>query len=236
MIHQFSVVNALMAGLYDGSFPAREVLAAGDFGVGCGNALNGELVVIDGQIFRCTDDGNVTRGDPDELLPFAEVVAFAPTASHEFSARLDRTGLEAWITALAGNPNQFYAIRVDGEFEHMLVREPVRQHHPYRPLAEVMSTQREMTLPTTTGSLVGFWAPPIFQGISVAGYHLHYLDDARTHGGHTLDYTLSRGTLHLQPLAGITLRLPTTPAYAAATLISPTSDADIRRVESRSAR
>ncbi|WP_158507220.1 acetolactate decarboxylase, partial [Subtercola sp. Z020] len=231
LIHQFSVVNALMAGLFDGSFPARDVLAAGDFGLGCGNALNGELVVVDGQIFRCTDDGAVTPGDPDELLPFAEVVAFEPTLSHELAGAVDRAGLEELLLQLVGTPNQFFAIRVDGGFEDMLVREPVRQHHPYRRLAEVMTGQREMTLPTTTGSLVGFWAPPFFQGVSVAGLHLHYLNAARSHGGHTLNYTVTGGTLRLQPLAGITVRLPQTPAYAAADLAA-LDPADIRRVES----
>ncbi|WP_172592081.1 acetolactate decarboxylase [Subtercola boreus] len=231
-IHQFSVIQALMAGLYDGAFAAREVLAVGDFGLGCGNALNGELVIVDGQIFRCTDDGAVSHGDPDELLPFAEVVAFAPTLQHELAGSVDRTGLEALISGLVGNPNQFYAIRLDGEFEHMLVREPVRQHHPYRPLPEVMAGQREMTLPSTTGTLVGFWAPHIFQGVSVAGYHLHYLNDSRTHGGHTLDYTVTSGTLRLQPVTGIEVHLPGTPEFAAADLGAATADADIRRVES----
>ncbi|RFA08876.1 acetolactate decarboxylase [Subtercola boreus] len=234
-IHQFSVIQALMAGLYDGAFPTREVLAAGDFGLGCGNALNGELVIVDGQVFRCTDDGAVSPGDPDELLPFAEVVPFAPTLHHELAGSVDRTGLEALITGLVGNPNQFYAIRLDGEFSDMLVREPVRQHHPYRPLPEVMTTQREMTLPSTTGTLVGFWAPHIFQGVSVAGYHLHYLNDSRTHGGHTLNYTVTAGTLHVQPVADIEVHLPGTPEFAAADLLSPSADADIRRVESTSA-
>ena len=48
VLHQFSFVDALVAGLYEGAFRASDVLGAGDFGVGCGDALDGEIVLLDG--------------------------------------------------------------------------------------------------------------------------------------------------------------------------------------------
>ncbi|CAN5320060.1 alpha-acetolactate decarboxylase [soil metagenome] len=268
-VEQFSVVHALMAGLYDGVTTIAEVLQAGDFGVGCGHALNGELVFIDGQVYRCTSDGSVSRVEvapresvgvlddsaqpfpqhsaaaqpsgalatarPDsaQLVPFAEVVKFTPTFSLAPDSPHDRTSLEELILSILPSMNSFYAIRVDGRFESVLVREPVRQHHPFRPLREVMAAQNENEIANTTGSLIGFWAPQIFQGISVAGFHLHYLDDERAVGGHSLNYRMLGGTLSIQALSGITVHLPDTPAYNTAELAEPNSDADIRRVESQ---
>ncbi|HOW00580.1 MAG TPA: acetolactate decarboxylase, partial [Rhodoglobus sp.] len=73
VLHQFSFVDALVAGLYEGAFRASDVLGAGDFGVGCGDALDGEIVLLDGVMHLCRGDGQVVDVAPDALLPFAEV-------------------------------------------------------------------------------------------------------------------------------------------------------------------
>ncbi|MEF2976562.1 acetolactate decarboxylase [Subtercola sp. YIM 133946] len=246
-ITQFSLIHALMAGFYDGVFPAPQVLAKGDFGLGCGHALNGELVFVDGQIFRCTSDGSVSPADESELIPFAEVVNFDPSirvpigAAEGAPAAFDggpdgspvtRDQFESLVGGIMPSPNMFYAIRVDGVFDRMRVREPIRQHHPFRPLVEVMQTQNESELGRTSGSLVGFWAPQIYQGVSVAGFHLHYLDDDRAVGGHSLEYSIESATLSMQAISSLTLRLPHTDEFATADFTQADADLAIRRVES----
>ncbi len=233
-ITQFSVIHALMAGLYDGVFPADQVLATGNFGIGCGHALNGELVFVDGEIYRCTSDGSVSRVDETERVPFAEVVHFAPTLSVRLGddGPCGREAVEALVSSLMPSRNLFYAMRLDGDFSRMLVREPIRQHHPFRLLLEVMQTQNESEIGPTSGSLIGFWAPGIYQGISVAGFHFHFLDDARRVGGHSLDYEITSGTLTMQAMSSITLRLPHTPEFGGADFEGIDNDMAIRRVES----
>ena len=65
VLHQFSFVDALVAGLYEGAFRASDVLGAGDFGVGCGDALDGEIVLLDGVMHLCRGDGQVVDVAPD---------------------------------------------------------------------------------------------------------------------------------------------------------------------------
>ena len=67
VLHQFSFVDALVAGLYEGAFRASDVLGAGDFGVGCGDALDGEIVLLDGVMHLCRGDGQVVDVAPDAL-------------------------------------------------------------------------------------------------------------------------------------------------------------------------
>ena len=83
----------------------------------------------------------------------------------------------------------------------------MEQEPPYPPLTEATEGQAETRFTDTAGVLVGFRTPEFQQGISVAGYHLHFLNDDRTSGGHVLDFTLERGEvavsgasqLHLEP-------------------------------------
>ncbi len=42
-----------------------------------------------------------------------------------------------------------------------------------------------------TGTIVGLDAE-IFMGSSVAGYHLHFISDDQTFGGHVMDFVIGR--------------------------------------------
>jgi acetolactate decarboxylase len=229
-IHQFSFVDALVVGLYEGAFAASEIADVGDLGVGCGDALDGEFVLLDGVMSICRGDGRVDPVAPEELLPFAEVARFEPTFTTSV-ADLDEAGFEALVESLVPSANLFYALRVDGEFERMTVREATRQQHPFPGLAEAVKSQHENTVDSTRGTIVGFKGPDVFQGLSVADFHLHYLDEARGFGGHVMDFRLSSATLSIEAYAGFSLRLPETESYLDAELDDIDADAAIRAAE-----
>ncbi len=229
-IAQFSMIDAILAGDYNGGFAASEVVAAGAHGIGCGDALDGELVILDGRMLRCRDDGSVSEVDPAEKLPFAEVCAFAPTGELRVDGAA-RAQVEALFLRDIPSRNLFYALRVDGDFDEVEYREPPRQVPPYRPFAEVAREQHEEELDATAGSLIGFWAPQVFQGVTVAGFHLHFVNDARTRGGHVLDYRVRSGTLRAEAYAGVDLRLPVDPLFLDARFAIDGADAAVRAVE-----
>lgn len=229
-VQQFSFVDALVAGLYEGAFAASDVAAAGNLGLGCGDALDGELVLLDGRMVLCRADGTVQDVAADERLPFAEVVVFEPTFSHEV-AGLGERQFEDLIESLVPSNNLFYALRVEATFDRMTVREAVRQQAPYRGLAEAVKDQRETTVGETSGTMLGFKGPDVFQGLSVADFHLHYLDDEGTFGGHVLDFDLITGVVSMEAYSTFVLKLPEVESYLAAELDDISADADIRAAE-----
>ena len=231
-IHQFSFIDALVAGLLDGAFAASTVASVGDFGVGCGDALDGELVCVDGEMLLCLGDGTIRPVDDTELLPFAEITTFEPTHSQLVTAPLSKNGFEQLVETLTPSNNLFYAIRVDGTFASVSVREAVRQQHPYPGLADAVKSQRQATSGATTGTMVGFKGPDVFQGLSVADIHLHYLDDHRTVGGHVMDFEITSATLSIEAYSTFTLHLPEVQSYLAAELDDIEADAAIRQAES----
>ncbi len=229
-IHQFSFVDALVAGLYEGAFSATDVLAHGDHGLGCGDALDGELVMLDGETFVCRDDGTVRPVEASAAIPFAEVVRFEPTHIEPVE-QLDARELEQVVDALTPSRNLFYAVRIDASFDRMIVREAARQSAPYRGLAEAVAHQHEDSASSTSGTIFGFRGPEVFQGLSVADWHLHYLDDERTLGGHVMDFRLRSGSLAIQALSTFTVHLPEVTSYLEASLEHEDTDAVIRLAE-----
>ena len=71
-------VNALVEGIYEEKIPFSEVKKHGDFGLGTFDHLDGEMIMLDNQIFQIRDDGRVQKVDEDALTPFACVTFFRP--------------------------------------------------------------------------------------------------------------------------------------------------------------
>lgn len=205
---QFAVLDALLAGAYESGIPVSDVRGLGDFGIGCCDHLGGEVIVLDGEVFECTVGEPPDRMQDAQILPFVDVCRFAATSSLEIEDT-DLTALTARVEGALLSRNLFHAVRLDGVFTSVRVRVTPRQEHPFRPLAEVTSGQIETVLSGVSGSLVGFWSPAIYQGITVAGLHVHFLAEDRSVGGHVLDVTVGRAGLQLTAYARFDLRLPT---------------------------
>jgi len=97
---QVGTIDALLGGIYDGEFPLRELVKRGDLGVGTFNTLNGEMVVLDGQIYQVTSDGKVALVDQNDKTPFAAGVNVPGYHLHFLSADKSAGGhLLAFTTA-----------------------------------------------------------------------------------------------------------------------------------------
>lgn len=73
---QFSLVSALAAGDYVGDTPLRNVLTGGDFGVGTFSRLDGEMIVLDGQMYQALANGTTRTPYLNGTTPFAAVTFF----------------------------------------------------------------------------------------------------------------------------------------------------------------
>ncbi|WP_375383708.1 acetolactate decarboxylase [uncultured Microbacterium sp.] len=211
-VTQFAVLDALLAGAYESGITVAEVRERGDFGIGCCEHLGGEVIIVDGQVFECTLDGPPARMLDDDILPFVDVCPSHDVAPLDI-VDANLAALTATIGSQLVSRNLFHAVRVDGVCAALRVRVTRRQQHPYRPLADVTRDQVETELTGIRGSLVGFWAPAIYQGITVAGLHLHFLADDRSVGGHVLDVTVAAAQLSVVAYPRFHLHLPTDPQF-----------------------
>jgi acetolactate decarboxylase len=230
-VYQTSTMGALLDGVYDGDVTIRELLRHGDFGLGTFNGLDGEMLVLDGTCYQLRGDGSAHVAGADQLTPFAVVTWFRPDRSIEVSEPHDRAAVKALIDASLESTNLIVAVRVTGDFGMVRTRTVTEQHRPYRPFTEATQDQQEISFGDVSGTLGGFRMPDYEQGISVAGYHSHFIDDARTHGGHALDYRLTRGTIEISVRTDLHLSLPRTREFLAADLSKSDADAQIRRTE-----
>jgi acetolactate decarboxylase len=209
VLFQTSTIGALLDGAYEGDVTIGEVLEHGDLGLGTLNALDGELVVVDGAAYRADVDGRLHPVAPDARTPFAVVTPFAADVTVPLTGPLTLAQLLATADHhLPGGRALAHAIRVDGHFTSVRARSVPRQAPPYRPLAEVVAEQHVFELPDGEATLVGFRFPEGADAINVTGHHLHVADAARARGGHVFDCVLQRGTLQIDHSSDVHAELP----------------------------
>ncbi len=228
-LFQTSTVQALLAGSYDGDVTLAEVLEHGDLGLGTLDGLDGELIVLEGQVWKAELDCTLTRPPASARTPYAVVVPFAPDAPLELRGPFGEDELEARLGERVSGARRPTAVRIDGRFAEVHVRSVPRQTPPYRPLAEVISEQHVSVLRDVTGTMLGFCFPDALEGIEMAGAHLHFLDEDRARGGHVLNYTLLGATAWLDGATRLHVELPG--AVAAPRHGTALDGAALRRIE-----
>ena len=207
-LFQTSTIDALLEGKYDGDVSFAELEDRGDLGLGTLDALDGEMIALEGSFYQVKADGRAYTIDKRTRTPFAVVTFFEPNLSRTLAAPMDFEAFRAYLDRLVSREASCYAIRLDGQFDYVKTRSVPRQRKPYPPLAEVVEHQPTFELHDVPGSLVGFRFPHYAQGLNVAGYHFHFITADRSAGGHVLEFQLTGGELHIDHEADLRLELP----------------------------
>jgi len=205
---QFSLLAALAADDYTGGPPLHEVLASGDFGIGTFNNLDGEMIVLGGQIFQALADGTVRLAGRDDTTPFAAVTFFEEDGRIENAAAATLNDLDDQLDRKLPRRNSPYAIRIDGEFAELTLRSVPRQTPPFRPLVEVVKDQVTWQHHNLRGTLVGLRCPDWMSAINVSGYHWHFLSDDHKIGGHVLDCVFQGNTISFDECMSVVIQVP----------------------------
>jgi acetolactate decarboxylase len=224
-LYQFSTLDALLAGVYDGPLTFEELALQGDFGLGTCQHLDGEMVALDGVFYQVTSDGVVHEVPPEEQTPFACVTFFSADQELAVESAVDIEELEQYVDAQLTSCNYFCAVRVEGDFTDMRVRSVPEQQEPYPPLTEVVKEQSVFPCEAVTGTLVGLRSPGFVKGLNAPGYHFHFLSADRSYGGHVLSATLQTGTIAIDVTPDWLLELPEEETFANLDLSVDTSAA-----------
>ncbi|MDP6545105.1 MAG: acetolactate decarboxylase [Phycisphaerae bacterium] len=229
VVYQYSTINALLEGVYDGDMTCARLLQHGDFGLGTFNALDGEMIVIDRTIYKIRSDGKAYSMGGNETTPFAVVTAFEPNMIFNIEHDGSPT-LEQLLEFKVPESNLIQAIRIDGHFKYVKVRSVPKQKRPYRRLAKVTEDQSVFELKDVRGTLVGFLIPPHFANVNMPGYHFHFITEDRSRGGHVLKCRTGHVVMQIDEIPEFHLVLPETGDFLKARLAGDRS-AELEKAE-----
>ncbi|MFA4860262.1 acetolactate decarboxylase [Methanoregula sp.] len=231
VLYQVSTIDALLQGVFGGVQTVGELKHHGDFGIGTFHALDGEMTVLDGVVYQAKADGQIYTVADNQTTPFATVTYFSRDHSVTTGVPMNMTVFTSEMEKQLPSGNMIYAVRMHGTFPTIKVRSIPVQKKPYPTLPEAIKNQSVYTYVDTTGTIVGFYTPVFVKGINVPGYHIHYISDDHTKGGHILDLTVPSGTtVEYDITPGFAMALPTSGDFTGIDLSQDLSK-ELARVE-----
>jgi len=214
MLYQVGTIGSLLGGVDEGDVAVAALARYGDFGLGTFDAVNGEMIVVDGRFYRIDAGGAAAPVAPETKTPFAVMTRFDAAGAVSLETVDSLAGLEGHLSDGFESPNLIYAVRVDGAFDRVDVRSEHPQPHGHHPLSETLAqVQTSFTFTGIDGTMVGFWFPAYMGAINVPGFHFHFISADRRIGGHLFDMRLRRATLRVMPIFDFGMHLIHTPLF-----------------------
>jgi acetolactate decarboxylase len=204
---QTSTIGAILEGVYHGDVSVGELRRHGDFGLGTFNELDGELVMLDGIVYRMDRQCRAHVVPDDVRSPFATVTRWVTQRAADVADVPRLAQFESRVLELMRSPNYLYGVRAEGRFRSIEVRSVARQARGTR-LVEATRRQSTRVLADCDGTLVGFYTPAFLGHVGVTGFHLHFITRGLDAGGHVLELDLGRARVELDEMPQLNLALP----------------------------
>lgn len=206
-LYQHGTMQMLVEGLLDGTMPIEDLLTHGSIGIGTGDGVDGELIILNGVGYKIDTSGKAVELSKDFKVTYADIC----NDNYREFKQYQNVELEQMLNdVLAANngQNQFFAILIKGVFQKIRTRSSKKSQKPYPSLGTIAQNQVEFEAEDIAGTMITFYTPKVFQGVGVSGFHNHFLADNLSFGGHVLAATMKNVTISIQPIENFELHLP----------------------------
>ena len=209
-VYQVALLHSLTMGYFDKVVTVKELKTHGDTGIGTFTGLNGEMIVLDGVVYRANRDCKINVMGDKEGVPFSNVTFFDKDFSVKLSDVADKEALEKILNEQVDKHgrNSFYMIKLSGTFNEILVRSESGTVEPYPTLVEALKTQNEVTRQNIQGTIVGLYCPDFMSSLNSTGWHFHFISSDKTYGGHVLGLNLKSGEAQFDKTDSLDMTLP----------------------------
>lgn len=184
-----------------------ESIASGNtIGIGTFENLDGELVMVGGDVFQIRPDGVPRTPEPFISTPFMQAILFTPRIHVPVPPGTTCQELSTLITDAARREDGIIAVRVRGTFTDLVTRSVTADPPPFQPLSTTIAEQTVFPLGERRAVLVGFWQGKSALGVGQDGLHLHGLTADKSAGGHVLSCVAGPDIqLSVQPVDSVSL-------------------------------
>lgn len=198
-VHQVETLADLQAGHFDAVTTVAVAFDGCRVGLGVAEAADGEIVALDGEVWRVPADGIPVVAPPSLGLPFAVAATGGSSISAPLGSGVTLESITHTIDGihamLGADSAAVVALRIDGTFTDVLLRSEPRQEPPYQLLSHVLEHEVRFPFDAWTGTLLGFRFSDTSDGIAIPGLHMHAISTDRSSGGHCHRAIIAEATL-----------------------------------------
>jgi acetolactate decarboxylase len=207
--------GSLSRGVYDGDVTIADLTRQGDFALGNFNAIDGEMVAVDGKYYRIGPGGLLNSVDDNMRMPNTTATFFKADKVITIDKPMSYQELQQYINGHLPTQNIFYAIKLNGKFESIKARTLTKMNQPYPSTPYSTITQNEPTFNFDNVDVVMAMTigPTQMKELVYPGYHAHFISSDGKSGGHVIDGRISKGLAEVEFLPEFTVILPQNSKY-----------------------
>ena len=231
---QVSTLQALMLGYTKSVITVEKLLRHGDIGLGTFEDVDGEMIVLDGHCYRANSVGDISEAEDDTGVPFCAVSFMDAQSRTEIENIRSIEELKQFLDVSIDEAfalNSMHIVRVDGLVRKVMARSEDGLKSRHVELKKILeNNQQDFCFENISGSLVCIYFPDYMDGINAPGWHLHFVSQDKTHGGHVFDIDLESGIASFTRISTIEIKFPATAEFDTYAL-KEASQNDIKAVE-----
>ncbi len=231
-INQVALLQSLALGHFDGSISVKDLKKIGDIGIGTFDGLDGEMIFLDGVVYRANQNCKINVVDDAVTIPFSNVTFFEKDFSLSLQNISGKSLLENKLNELVKNhgENSFYMVKINANFDEILVRSEKGSKKPYPTLVKALETQKEISKKNINGTIVGLYCPAFMSSLNSVGWHFHFISADKKFGGHVLEMKIKSGEVEFDKTDNFAMILPENKDFQDLNLGKDLSE-DIRKAE-----
>jgi len=214
LFYHYSIWYAFVNKVFKGNLTAGELKEKGNIGLGSYSQLDGELIMLDGVLYRATQDGAVTIAEDEDKIIYANATFFDNEKSFDLKDVANYESLREAINGNLKSKNVFHAFKIHGEFNSIKLGGLHKQEEPFENGLNVLIPNRPIFKgENVKGTMVGFFCPDFIGQINVAGYHLHFVSDDKKLAGHVMEFDAKSLQVQMDYMYEYQFVLPETEEY-----------------------
>ena len=214
LFYHYSIWHAFVNKVFEGNLTVAELKTKGDIGLGSYTKLDGELVMLDGVPYQVTEDGKVSVPSDETKIVYTNATFFEPDFSFNINQLINYDTLRAKINEKLPSKNMFYGFKIYGDFSYMKCGGLHKQEPPFKDGLDVLIPNRPVfERENFKGTMVGFFCPDFIGDINASGYHLHFISEDKTFGGHVMEFKAKSLAVAFDEMYEYQFVLPNTDAY-----------------------
>ncbi|EWZ99315.1 hypothetical protein FOCG_00352 [Fusarium oxysporum f. sp. radicis-lycopersici 26381] len=121
--------NAVWEGVGSSDLTISNTSDKGDHGLGKFQHLDGEMVMVDSQVYQFRSNGSVSQKGDEDIIAFSQAVFFKPNSHLQFDSLNRRVVLDYLDTSHPGSHNLFRAVKIEGMFQNIKLHVAPKQQH-----------------------------------------------------------------------------------------------------------
>lgn len=189
-LYQVSTIKNFTQGEFDGSIEIKELKNYGDTGMGTFNGLDGEMIMVAGEVFKADGNCRLKKADTFDCTPFSTLGFMNDFKSISINQKHTNLIKKLDILINANDPLLLASLR--GKFLDLEIHSVDKQKKPYRRLKEIVDAQKIIKFSKIEGTMVATRCPKWAKNLNVLGWHFHFISKDQNWGGHVNNFEVEQ--------------------------------------------